>query len=81
MTVSLTMQKLCPTKWANEVLNKLILIDIKSPNILLCHILDGTFNPKLKANNLLSMNNTTLQVLARAIPHFNIPISNEDTKQ
>ena len=80
MTVFFTMQKLFPTKWTNKVLNKLILIDNKSPNILLCHILDGTLNPKLKVNNLLSMNNTTFQVLARATPHFTIPISNEDTK-
>ena len=80
MVVSLTMQKLFPTTLAIEVLSKLILNNIKSPNTLLCHILDGTLNPKLKANNFLSMNNTTFQVLALATPRFNIPIGNEDIK-
>ena len=80
MMVALTMHKLFPTKWANEVHHKLILINVKSPNTLLRHILDETLNPKLKANNFLSMNNTTLQVLARATSCFNISINNEDTE-
>ena len=80
MMVSLTMKKLFPTTWANEVLRKLLLINIKSPDILLRHILNGTLNPKLKANNFLSMNNTTLEVLALVTPRFNINISNKDTK-
>ena len=80
MMVSLTMQKLFPTKWANEVLRKLILINVKSPNTLLRYILDETLNPKLKANEFCKMNNTTIQALARATPHFNIPVNNEDTK-
>ena len=63
----------------NEVFREFLLIDIKSPDTHLCHILDGTLNPKLQANNFLSMNNTTLQVLARATPHFNIRIGNKDT--
>ena len=80
MMVSLTMQKLFPTKWANEVLRKLILINVKSLDTLLRHILDETLNPKLKANKFCTMNNTTIQALARATPRFNIPIDNEDTE-
>ena len=79
MMNSLTMKKLFPTTSANEVFCKFLLIDIKSPDILLRHILDGTLNPKLQPNNFLSMNNTTLQVLACATPRFNIRIGNEDT--
>ena len=77
--VPLTMKKIFPTTWTNEVFCKFLLINIKSPDILLRHILNGTLNPKLQTNNFLSMNNTTLQVLARVISHFNIRIGNEDT--
>ena len=80
MKVFLTMKKLFPTTWANEVFRKFLLIDIKSPDKLLCHILDGTLNPKPRANNFLSMNNTTLQVFARSTPCFNVPINTKDTK-
>ena len=80
MMVALTMHKLFPTKWANEVHRKLILINVKSPNTLLRHILDETLNTKLKANKLCTMNNTTIQVLARATPQFNIPFDNMDTE-
>ena len=80
MMVALTMHKLFPTKWANEVHRKLILINVKSPNTLLRHILDETLNTKLKANKFCTMNNTSIQVLARATPQFNIPFDNEDTE-
>ena len=60
MMVVLTMHKLFPTKWANEVHRKLILINVKSPNTLLRHILDETLNTKLKANKFCTMNNTTI---------------------
>ena len=72
LTVSFTMKKLFPIKWVNEVFHKVLLINVKSPDVLFRHIMDGTLNRKLKANDQLSMNNTTLQVLARATPRFNI---------
>ena len=34
--------------------------------------MDGTLNLKQKANDHLSMYNTTFQVLAQATPHFDI---------
>mmetsp|Transcript_20990 Transcript_20990/g.21373 ORF Transcript_20990/g.21373 Transcript_20990/m.21373 type:complete len:84 (-) Transcript_20990:782-1033(-) len=64
------MKKLYPIRWTNEVFCKFLLINVKSPNVLLCHIMDGTLNPKLKAKEYFSMNNTTLQVLAQALPRF-----------
>ena len=72
LTVSFNMKKLFPIRWTNEVFCKFLLINVKSLDILLHHIMDGMFNPKLKSNIYLSMNNTTLQVLARASPHFSI---------
>ena len=80
MMVARIMQKIFPTKQANEVQRKLILINIKSQNKLLCHILDETLNTKLKANEFCSMNNITIQDLARVTPQFNIPFDNEDTE-
>ena len=72
LTVSFTMKELFPIRWTNEVFCKFLLINIKSPDVLLCHIVDGTLNHKLNANDHLSMNSTTLQVLAPASPGFNI---------
>ena len=60
MMVSFTKKKLYLTTWTNGVFCKFLLINIKSPDILHCHVLDGTLSPKLQANNFLSMNNNTL---------------------
>ena len=75
MSTYLTMKKRFPTKWTNEVFHKFLLINVKSPDVLFCHIIDGTLNPKLKATDFLSMTSTTLQVLTRATPHYNIHTS------
>ena len=72
LTVFFNMKKLFPIRWVIEVFCKVLLINVKSPGVLLRHIIDGTLNPKLKANTYLSMNNTTLQALARASPCFSI---------
>ena len=72
MTFSFTMKKRFPIKWRNQVFSKFLLINVKLPNVLIRHIMDGTLNSKLITNYHLSMNNTTLQVLARATPRFNI---------
>ena len=74
MTASLTMKNLFPIKLTTEVCHKFLLINVKSPDILLLHIMDWTLNTKLKPNDYLSMNNTILQVLLRATPCFNILI-------
>ena len=68
MKVSLTMQKLFPTRWTNQVLCKLILINIKLPDTLLCHFLDENLNPNLKTNKSFTMNPATIQALARGTP-------------
>ena len=72
MTVYFTMKKLFLIKWTDEVVCKFLLINVKLLDILLHHIMNGTLNPKLIANDCLSMNNTTLQVLARDTSRFNI---------
>ena len=64
LVVSVTMNKLFPVKWTNEVLSKFQKINVNSPDVLLRHITNDTLNTKLKANNHLSMKMTTLQVLA-----------------
>lgn len=72
LTVSFNMMKLFPIRWTNEVFHKFLLSNVKSPDVLLHHIIDETLNPKLKANNYLSINNTTHQILARASTYFAI---------
>ena len=72
LAVSFTMEKPFPIRWTNKVFCKFLLINIKSSDVLLRHSMDGTLNPRLKINDYLSMNNTTLQVLAQASPRFNI---------
>ena len=72
MTASLTMKKLFPIKWTNEVSCKFLLINVNPSDVLLRHIMDGTLNLILKSNDFLSMNSTTLQVLVRATLRFNI---------
>lgn len=49
LTVSLNMKKLSSIRWTNEVFDKFLLINNKSPAVLLCLITDGTLNPKLEA--------------------------------
>ena len=57
-------------RWENEVFFKLLWIHIKTPDLLLRHIIHGTLYPKLKTNKYLSLTTTTLQVLAQASPRF-----------
>ena len=51
ITISITMNKLFPIKQTNELFCKFLLIKVKPPDVLLRHIMDGTLNSKLKANN------------------------------
>ena len=70
VNASLDMKELFPIRWTNRVFCKFWLISVKSPDILLPHTMDKTLNPKLNTKQYLSMDNTTIQVLAQALPCF-----------
>ena len=67
---ALDMKKLFPMRWTNEVHNKFVDIGIRTPQELRHHITHGTLNPLLSQNNYMTINHSTLGILADATPRF-----------
>ena len=69
---ALDMKKLFPMRWTKEVHNKFVDIGIRTPQELLHNITHGTFNPLLSRHNYMTMNHSTLRILADAAPILEI---------
>ena len=67
---ALDMKKLFPMRWTNKVLTKFVDIGIQTPRALPHHITHGILNPLLNQHKYLTMNHSTLGILADASPSF-----------
>ena len=67
---ALDMKKLFPIRWTKEVYNKFVDIGIFTPQELLHHITHGTLNPLLSQHKYMTMNHSTMKILADATPRF-----------
>ena len=67
---ALDMEKLFPIRWTKEVYNKFANIGIHTPQQLFHHITHGTLNPLLSQHKHMTMNHSTMKILADATPQF-----------
>ena len=65
---ALDMKKLFPIWWTKEVYNKFVDIGIFTPQEHLYHITHGTLNPLLSRHDYMTMNHSTMKILADATP-------------
>ena len=64
------MKKLFPIWWTKEVYNKFVDIGILTPQELLHYITHGTLNTLLSQHKYMTMNHSTMKILAYATPRF-----------